>query len=139
MATVVKEDSKAPFSIATTLRFWGGHDIFPLITPLYPWYIPYNAVLSKEGSSTIFLNLWSDSTRHWTCGLPGHWRTLYSLGQWAGFSRWSKCCLSRYQLCNRHSKWIIHANASVVSFEGYYISGCSRRIDKEQLKVNGSL
>ena len=48
LATVVKDDQKAPFSIATTLRCRGGHYSFPLICTLYCW------VLSKEVSSTTF-------------------------------------------------------------------------------------
>ena len=47
-------DQKAPFSIASTLRRRVGHYSFPRIAPLYPWYIPYIAVLSKEVLSTIF-------------------------------------------------------------------------------------
>ena len=42
LATVVEGDPKAPFSIATTPRCRGGHYSFPLIAPLYPWYVPYN-------------------------------------------------------------------------------------------------
>ena len=34
---------KAPFPLATTPRGRGGRDSFPLIDPLYPWSIPYNA------------------------------------------------------------------------------------------------
>ena len=34
---------RAPFSIATTPRCRGGPYPFPPITPIYPWYIPYNA------------------------------------------------------------------------------------------------
>ena len=41
---VVESDPKAPFSIATTPRYWGGRDSFPWISPLYPWSLPYNAV-----------------------------------------------------------------------------------------------
>ena len=36
LATVVKGDQKAPFSIATTLKCRGGHYSFPWIAPLYP-------------------------------------------------------------------------------------------------------
>ena len=43
LATVVKSDPKAPFSIATTQRCKGGRYSFPWIAPLYPWYVPYNA------------------------------------------------------------------------------------------------
>ena len=34
---------KAPFSIATTPRCRGGHNSFPWIAPLHPWYLPYIA------------------------------------------------------------------------------------------------
>ena len=43
LATVVEGDQKAPFSLATTPRCWGGRYSFPWIAPLYPWYVPYNA------------------------------------------------------------------------------------------------
>ena len=66
MATVIEGDPKAPFSIATTPRYRRGNYSFPWIAPLYPWYIPYDAVLSKEVSSTILLRLWYDSTWDWT-------------------------------------------------------------------------
>ena len=36
LATVVKGDLKAPFSITTTQRCRGGHYSFPMIAPLYP-------------------------------------------------------------------------------------------------------
>ena len=54
LATIVKGDSKAPFSIATTPRGRGERYSFPWISPLYPLSVPYNAVLSKGASSTIF-------------------------------------------------------------------------------------
>ena len=43
LATLVKIDPKASFSIATTLKCRGGHYSIPLIAPLYPWYVPYIA------------------------------------------------------------------------------------------------
>ena len=43
LATVVKGDQKAPFSIVTTPRCRGGLYSFPWIAPLYPWYVPYIA------------------------------------------------------------------------------------------------
>ena len=43
LATVVKGDSKAPFSIAIAPRCRVGYYSFPWIAPLYPWSIPYNA------------------------------------------------------------------------------------------------
>ena len=36
LATVVEDDQKAPFSIATTPTRRGGHYFFPCIAPLYP-------------------------------------------------------------------------------------------------------
>ena len=43
LATVVEGDQKAPFSIATTPRCWGGRYSLHWIAPLYPWYVPYVA------------------------------------------------------------------------------------------------
>ena len=40
---VVVGNLKAPFSIATTPKYRGGHYSFPRITPLYPRYVPYIA------------------------------------------------------------------------------------------------
>ena len=37
LATLVKGNLKAPFSIATTLRCWEGWYSIPWIAPLYPW------------------------------------------------------------------------------------------------------
>ena len=45
---------EAPFSIATTPRCRGERYSFTLMALLYPWYLPYNTVLSKAASSTIF-------------------------------------------------------------------------------------
>ena len=36
LATVIEGRLKAPFSMATTLRIWGGHHSFPWIAILYP-------------------------------------------------------------------------------------------------------
>ena len=52
--TVVEDDPKAAFSIATTPMSKEGRYSFPWIVPLYLRYVPYKAVLSKEASSTIF-------------------------------------------------------------------------------------
>ena len=43
LATIVEGNQKAPFSIATTPRCWGGHYSFPRIAPLHPLYISYIA------------------------------------------------------------------------------------------------
>ena len=54
LATFVAGDLKAPFSIATTSRCRDRRYSIPRIASLCPWYLPYNAVLSKAASSTIF-------------------------------------------------------------------------------------
>ena len=54
MATAVEGDQMAPFSTATTPRCRVGHYSFPWIAPLYPGYVSYIVVLSKQVSSTIF-------------------------------------------------------------------------------------
>ena len=51
---LVENDPKAPFSIATTPRFKGRRYSIPWIFLLYPWFLPYNTVLGKAASSTIF-------------------------------------------------------------------------------------
>ena len=43
LATVVEDDQKAPFSIATTPKCRGGCYSFSRIAPLCPWYVPYIA------------------------------------------------------------------------------------------------
>ena len=43
LATVVEDDQKAPFSIATTPRCRGGFYSFPWSAPLNPWYVSYIA------------------------------------------------------------------------------------------------
>ena len=43
LATLVKGDTKAPLSIATTPRCRGGRYSFRWIVPLYRWSVPYNA------------------------------------------------------------------------------------------------
>ena len=44
LVTLVEDDPKAPFWIATTLSCrGGGHYSIPWIAPLYPWSLPYNA------------------------------------------------------------------------------------------------
>ena len=57
---------KAPFSIATTPMFKGGHYSFPWIAPLYP--DTYLIMLSiKQGDiKYYFLTLWYNSTWDWT-------------------------------------------------------------------------
>ena len=42
LATIVGDDPKAPFSIATAQRCRKWRSTFPWIAPLYPWYVPYN-------------------------------------------------------------------------------------------------
>ena len=45
---------KAPFSIATTPRCWGGCYFFPWIAPLYPWFLPYNAECWARKHQVLF-------------------------------------------------------------------------------------
>ena len=72
LATVVKGDSKAPFSKATTPRCRGGRYFFPWITPLYPWYVPYNA---RRHQVPLFESLvWLDLGL--TLNLPNYWQRL---------------------------------------------------------------
>ena len=42
LATLVKGDPKAPFSIATTSRCKGGRYSIPGIAPLYSWSLPWS-------------------------------------------------------------------------------------------------
>ena len=42
LMTVVEGHPKAHFSVAFTPRCRGGSYSFPLIAPLYPWYVPYH-------------------------------------------------------------------------------------------------
>ena len=61
LATLVEGNLKVPFSIATTPRWRGGHYSILSIAPLYPWFLPYNAVLIKAALSTIFESfVWTD-------------------------------------------------------------------------------
>ena len=83
LATKAEGDPKAPFSIATTPRYWWGCNFFLWIAPLSPWYISYNNecwATRYQLTSFEFL-AWLDM------GLnpdhPSHWWTLYLLGQWA--------------------------------------------------------
>ena len=70
LGTVIKGDSKAPFSIATLPMYQGGRYFFPGIAPLYPWSMPYNAVLSKAASSNIlwFFGMTRPGIEHWSPG-----------------------------------------------------------------------
>ena len=70
LATIVKGDPKAPFLIATTPRSCGGCYSIPKIAPLYPYIIMLR--VKQGGIKYHFLNP----------GLPNHWGTFYSLGQW---------------------------------------------------------
>ena len=64
------------------VRCSGGRYSIPWIATLYPWSLQ---VINKAASSTIFESLvWLDLGLN--PGLLDHWRTLYSLGQFAGYS-----------------------------------------------------
>ena len=62
LATVVKGNTKAPFSIATTLRCRRGCYFFPWIAPLYSWYVPYNAECQARRYQVPFFEslVWRD-------------------------------------------------------------------------------
>ena len=66
LATIVKGNPKAPFSIATTPRCRGGRYSFPGL--LYFTLDPHLIMLSvKQGGIKYhFLSLWYDSTWDWT-------------------------------------------------------------------------
>ena len=80
LATLVKGDSKDPFSIAITPRCIGGCYSIPWIAPLYP----YNAEYWARWHQVSFFEslVWPD------LGLKpsftDHWQTLYTFGQWPG-------------------------------------------------------
>ena len=62
MATVVKDDLKAPFSIATTLRCRGGRYSIPWFAPFYPWSVSFNAEYYARQHQVPFLksSVWLD-------------------------------------------------------------------------------
>ena len=66
LATIVEDDPKAPFSIATTPKCRGGRYSFPGL--LFFTLDPYLIMLSvKQGGIKYhFLSLWYDSTRDLT-------------------------------------------------------------------------
>ena len=84
LVTIVEGDQKAPFSIATgrVLLFSFDCSTLSSIRTLYCW------VLSKEVSSTIFkvfgIEPWFPGLN---LGFRDHWRTLYPLVQWVGWSK----------------------------------------------------
>ena len=43
LATLVEDDPKAPFSVATSPRCMGGRHYIPWIVLLYSWSLPYSA------------------------------------------------------------------------------------------------
>ena len=93
LATVVEGDAKAPFSIATTLSRRGMGLSFPcstlpLIRILRCW------VFSKKYKVKFFESSVRLDQRV-NPGLPGHWRTLYSIGytQVTSYQRLKNWCL----------------------------------------------
>ena len=63
LVTVVKDNQKAPFSIATT-RGAGGRYSFPWIAPLYPRYVPYIAERQTRGHHVPFLKSIGEHSIH---------------------------------------------------------------------------
>ena len=84
LETIVEGDLMGPVSLATTPRCRGGCYSFPQDYSLYPWSLPYNAErLEMRHQVPVFESLvWLDLGLN--PGLLGHWRILYSLGQWFG-------------------------------------------------------
>ena len=76
--TLVEDDLKAPFSIATTPKCRGGRNSVPWIAPLYPWSISYNTERWHQVTFFEFL-VWLDLGLN-PC-FPDHWWILYSLDQ----------------------------------------------------------
>ena len=89
MATLVVGDPKVSFSIATTLRCRRRRYSIPWIAPLYPWSVPYNAVLSK----VPFLSLRYDSTWDWTPVSQDHWQTS---------THWANCLVYTHHHHHHH-------------------------------------
>ena len=76
LATVVEDDLKVPFSVATTPRWKGERYSFPCL--LHFTQDPYLIMQSvkKGGIKYLFEFLvWLDQGLN--PGLPSHWRTLY--------------------------------------------------------------
>ena len=86
--TLVECDPKAPFSIATTQRSKRGRYSIPWIALLYPRSSPYNAKCKARSHQVPFFEflVWIDLGLN--PGLPDHWRTVYSLGQWRVGNGW---------------------------------------------------
>ena len=60
--TIVKDDPKAPFSIATTLRYRGRCYSFPWITPFTLDLYLTRLSVKQGGNKYHFLSLWYDLT-----------------------------------------------------------------------------
>ena len=78
--TLVEDDPKAPVSIATTPKCRGGQ----VLCSLGCSTLPYNFVCLARWHQVPFFEslVWLDQGLK--SGLPHHWLTLYSLGQWPG-------------------------------------------------------
>ena len=63
LATLVKGDPKASFSVATTPRCRGGRYSISWIAPFYSWSLPE---CKARRNQVPFLSLWYDSAWDWT-------------------------------------------------------------------------
>ena len=81
LATIIKVDSKASLSIASTPRCRRGHHSFPWIAPLYPWSIPYNAECLASRHQVPFFESLVWLNQGLNPSLPDHWQTVNSLFQ----------------------------------------------------------
>ena len=73
LATVVKSDPKAPFSVATTPTCREGRYPFPWIASIYPWYVSFNAECKARRYQVPFLETLVWLELGLTPSLPGHW------------------------------------------------------------------
>ena len=80
LLTKVECVPKAPFSIATTPMSNGGHNSFSLITPLYPWSVPYNNKCWASEYKVPFFESLVLINQGLNPGLSVHWWTFYTQG-----------------------------------------------------------
>ena len=77
LVALIVGDQKAPFLIATTLSFRGWYYFIPLIAPLHPWSLPFNAECCARWHQILFFEflLWLNLGLNPT--VPVHWQKLY--------------------------------------------------------------
>ena len=122
LATVVENNQKAPFSIATTPRCRGGCYFFPWIAPLYTRYVPYIAECYARRYQVPFFESLVWRNLGLNLGLSDHWRTLYALGQWTShiYINFIKYFIYEFwwnfSILDRSRKWLFSLNIVVKFF-----------------------